>query len=121
MDSRCEKLVTDYCGSFTSYMFHYENYFDNEISGEKQLQELEQSNRDMMELEKNYYLFKLNFSNNKDNEQIVKCIDDVRNYALSIDEKIKNQEELSNLVVRNLVLVSRDYFKREWNRSKQGK
>lgn len=116
-----KKLVTNYCISCTAYMVNCEDVEKLKKKGcdTGEVHELADSN--FLELEKHYYLLMLNFSDNADNKQIIKCIEDVRNYAMAINDELINTCGLSNIVVKNLVLVSRDYFKREWNRAKRGK
>ncbi|WP_270333116.1 hypothetical protein [Ligilactobacillus acidipiscis] len=76
------------------------------------------------EIEINYYLLVMNFSDNDDNKQINKSIEDCMFYVNSIQHFWNSNEknQLNNYIpVANLAKVSRDYFKREWERAKKGK
>lgn len=77
-----------------------------------------------LEIEVNYYLLLMNFSDNEDNKQINTCIGDCALYVNCVKYfwQIGEKEQLENVLpVENLSTVSRDYFKREWERAKQGK
>lgn len=76
-------------------------------------------------------LLLLNYSDNEDNKQIRECIKDCNNYILAWD--FKNQRVINGKIdksdlparpnnsIKNLRLVSTDYFKREWDKAKKGK
>ncbi|MFT9269682.1 MAG: hypothetical protein ABF539_09200 [Liquorilactobacillus nagelii] len=69
----------------------------------------------------NYNLLRLNLSNNEDNKQINECIEDCRNWA-DVVNSLKTGEEIPpKTALNNLIVVSRDYYKREWDKAKQGK
>lgn len=65
---------------------------------------------------------------NDDNEQLMDCIIDCGKWASSIVdvwEKVKNNNDFEILyntsVQKNIMIVSQDYYKREWEKAKAGK
>lgn len=66
----------------------------------------------------------MNLSNNTDNKQINQCITDCASWISNMETRFKKQEgefRYYDTPVTNLMNVSRDYFKREWDRAKRGK
>lgn len=75
-------------------------------------------------IEESQYLLYLNFSENEDNREINQCITDcahwIKNMPVRWDAN-RAEFKYNEVPVTNLLRVSRDYFKREWNKSKRGK
>lgn len=75
-------------------------------------------------IEENQYLLFMNLSDNSDNKQLNDCIENCVIWINKMDEqRAVNQYKFvyEDTVVTNLLKVSRDYFKREWDRAKRGK
>lgn len=68
-------------------------------------------------LNEKFILLKINFNDNEDHKEIIKCIDDIKRYALKRYESKKDW----TIVAQNLAISSSAYFKREWNKAKKGK
>ncbi|CCO11303.2 hypothetical protein BN424_1862 [Carnobacterium maltaromaticum LMA28] len=69
-------------------------------------------------IEENQYLLLLHLSDNPDNKQINDCIVKCTAWVNSMPEI---WGYYNTIPVTNLLKVSRDYFKKEWNKSKKGK
>lgn len=78
----------------------------------------------------NRNLLHLHLSDNEDNKQLNKCIDDCSEWIVDIFEKVLEKKgndasvdkmEYKKTPINNLLLVSRDYIKREWDQAKNGK
>ena len=71
----------------------------------------------------------LQLSSNDDNSQFVNCIEDCGRWVSSIVtvwNNIKDKSRFDNIlydttVQKNIMLVSQDYYKREWEKAKAGK
>lgn len=78
----------------------------------------------VINIEVNYNLLLMNFSDNKDNAQINTCIKDcfifVQCYEVFWESNDTDQAQ-NIWPIENLSTVSRDYFKREWEKAKRGK
>lgn len=75
-------------------------------------------------IEENHYLLLLNLSDNDDNKELNDCIINCVTWINSMEKQWeinKYKFYYKDTVVSNLTRVSRDYFKREWDRAKKGK
>lgn len=68
-------------------------------------------------LNEKFILLKINFNDNEDHKEIIKCIDDIKRYAL----KRYDSKNDWTIAAQNLAISSSAYFKREWNKAKKGK
>lgn len=79
----------------------------------------------MSELEKRKNLLVLNLSDTPGNKQLNDCIEDLAIWVNSFNKVIKNPDNIiysyDDLPYFNLLRVSRDYYKHEWEKVKKGK
>lgn len=78
-------------------------------------------------------LLLLHLSSNTDNNQIIDCIkacaklpSDLKEILIIEDDKMKKEQietfkKKESIMLNNLMIISRDYFKREWEIAKKGK
>ena len=104
------------------YLNNQEILKEDEIS--LKLDELSELNQEV-ELIINTLL--LSLSSNDDNGQFTNCINDCGKWTQSINDawgNIKNRNttiSYDTTVIKNMMLVSQDYYKREWEKAKAGK
>lgn len=91
---------------------------------------LKEVNELAVKIIENKNLLLLHLSDSKDNEQLNKCIEDCTEWMENMSLRWKIQTlsgtkkalfKYKQTPITNLLNVSRDYFKREWNKSKNGK
>lgn len=65
-----------------------------------------------------FILLKINFIDNEDHKEIIKCIDDIKKY---VNKRYELKNDRTAIAARNLAISSSAYFKREWDKAKKGK
>lgn len=112
------------------YPFIYENLMGISTKDSKYPEVLKEVNELATKIEEKQYLLLLNLSANDDNKEINKCINDCAKWIKNMPTRWeiqtkkganKNGFKYKDTPTTNLLVVSRDYFKREWSKAKKGK
>lgn len=112
------------------YPFLYEKLQNITVEHSKYDELEKEVNELTLKIEENQNLLLLHLSDNDDNKQINDCITACGKWIMDMPNRwniltsggfVPGAFDYENTPIENLLLVSRDYFKREWNKSKTGK
>ena len=84
----------------------------------------DKSNKLRVDILNNETLLLLNLSDNEDNKQINQCISQCALWGskiIEMDAKQIKDDKNNDILIDNLEMVARDYYKREWEKAKRGK
>lgn len=120
---KVKRIMAEYLRDLHYYPYLYSQHIDpysgvDNLSLKKELTDLSKK------IEENQYLLFMNLSDNLDNRQLNDCIENCANWINKMeDQRAANSYTFvyETTVVTNLLKVSRDYFKREWDKAKRGK
>ncbi|MCH4169405.1 MAG: hypothetical protein LKF42_09130 [Streptococcaceae bacterium] len=118
-----KKIMAQYLKDVNYYPYFFQKIKilleeNNTLTFEIELEDLQKK------IQENHYLLLMNLSDNPDNKQINTCITDCVKWINNMETRYnlqKNHFKYTNEPVTNLLKVSRDYYKREWDKAKQGK
>lgn len=125
-----KKLMFIFLKDVLYYPFKFEEFNKVSRNHPEYNERLNEINELANKIEGNHYLLLLNLSANDDNEELSRRIEDCWKWIKNMRTRWTIQTENGAKVelfkyeitpATNLLVASRDYFKREWNKSKKGK
>lgn len=125
-----KQIMAIYLKDVTYYPFLFKKYAKNNTSDSKRLELETELNELALRIKQNKNLLLLHLSNNEDNKQLNECIQDCEKWIKNMRVRWRIQTKGNTNVdlfeykltpIDNLLIVSREYFKREWDKSKKGK